>query len=212
MTGFSRNEWIARSPKEVFDFITASENAPKIAQSVKSMHPVFTSIKAVDGEATWDYVYTASPPSKKTGPPKALVLPTGNADADWLSIEQGNLMDLTNYDSPEGTKMNLNPNFISDRDKKGRTNKIRASKGLTSFLSHDDFVELHHSPQHFFGSLNEHSHSFHQSVVDDPDYHPMADDPAYISWRGEVAWSNGKIKKLGTIYNSIRRAYWKRRY
>ena len=43
MTGFSRNEWIARSPKEVFEFITASENAPKISQSVKSM------VKLTDG-------------------------------------------------------------------------------------------------------------------------------------------------------------------
>jgi len=37
MTGFNMNEWVARPPKEVFDFITASENAPKIVQSVKSM-------------------------------------------------------------------------------------------------------------------------------------------------------------------------------
>jgi hypothetical protein len=140
------------------------------------------------------------------------VLPTGNAHADWQSIENGDLMDLTNYDNPEGAKMNLNPNFISDRDKQERTNKVRASTGLTSFLSHDDFVELHHSTQNFFSPLDEHSHSFHQSVVDDPNYHPMADDPAYISWRGEVAWSNGKVKQLGAIYNAIRRRYWKRRY
>lgn len=31
------NEWIARTPKEVFDFITASENAPKVTSSVVSM-------------------------------------------------------------------------------------------------------------------------------------------------------------------------------
>ena len=37
MAGFNMNEWIARSPKEVFDFITASENAPKVVPSVKSM-------------------------------------------------------------------------------------------------------------------------------------------------------------------------------
>ena len=43
MTGFNTNEWIARPPKEVFDFITASENAPKIAQSVKSI------VKLTDG-------------------------------------------------------------------------------------------------------------------------------------------------------------------
>jgi uncharacterized protein YndB with AHSA1/START domain len=37
MSGFNMNEWIARSPKEVFDFITASENAPKVAPNIKSM-------------------------------------------------------------------------------------------------------------------------------------------------------------------------------
>ena len=43
MTGFNMSEWVARPPKEVFDFITASENAPKIVQSVKSM------VKLTDG-------------------------------------------------------------------------------------------------------------------------------------------------------------------
>ena len=37
MTGFNMSEWIARPPKEVFDFITASENAPKIVQSVTNV-------------------------------------------------------------------------------------------------------------------------------------------------------------------------------
>lgn len=37
MTGFNMSEWIARPPKEVFDFISASENAPKIVNSVTSM-------------------------------------------------------------------------------------------------------------------------------------------------------------------------------
>ena len=37
MSGFNMNEWIARSLKEVFDFITASENAPKVAPNIKSM-------------------------------------------------------------------------------------------------------------------------------------------------------------------------------
>jgi hypothetical protein len=43
MTGFNMSEWVARPPKEVFDFITASENAPKIVNSVKSM------VKLTDG-------------------------------------------------------------------------------------------------------------------------------------------------------------------
>jgi hypothetical protein len=37
MAGFNMSEWVARPPKVVFDFITASENAPKIVSSVKSM-------------------------------------------------------------------------------------------------------------------------------------------------------------------------------
>lgn len=43
MSGFTRKEWIARTPKEVFEFITASENAPKVVSSVKSM------VKLTDG-------------------------------------------------------------------------------------------------------------------------------------------------------------------
>ena len=37
MAGFNMSEWVARPPKEVFDFISASENAPKIVNSVTSM-------------------------------------------------------------------------------------------------------------------------------------------------------------------------------
>jgi hypothetical protein len=37
MAGFNMTEWIARTPREVFDFIAASENAPKVVSSVKSM-------------------------------------------------------------------------------------------------------------------------------------------------------------------------------
>lgn len=188
------------------------EQARLVARVIKENHPVFNSLEAVNGEATWDYVYTASPPAKKTGPPKALVLPTGDAEADWNTIESGSLMDLTNYDNPEGAKMRLNENFISTRDRQSRTNRQRASAGLTSFLTHDDFVELHHSTQNFFSPLDEHSHSFHQSVVDDPDYHPMAGDAGYLSWRGEVGWFNGQIRTLGYIYNLIRARYWRRRY
>lgn len=37
MSGFKMNEWIARPPKEVFDFITDSNNAPRVVSSVHSM-------------------------------------------------------------------------------------------------------------------------------------------------------------------------------
>ena len=45
MTGFNMNEWVARPPKDVFEFITASENAPKIVNSVTSM------VKLTEGPA-----------------------------------------------------------------------------------------------------------------------------------------------------------------
>ena len=37
MAGFEMSAWISRPPKDVFDFITTSDNAPKVVQSVKSM-------------------------------------------------------------------------------------------------------------------------------------------------------------------------------
>ena len=43
MAGFEMSERIARSPREVFDFITASDNAPRVVPSVKSM------VKLTDG-------------------------------------------------------------------------------------------------------------------------------------------------------------------
>lgn len=37
MAGFNMSEWVARPPREVFDFIANSENASKIVHSVTSM-------------------------------------------------------------------------------------------------------------------------------------------------------------------------------
>ena len=37
MSGFNMTEWIAHSPKEVFDFIIDSENASKVVSNVRSM-------------------------------------------------------------------------------------------------------------------------------------------------------------------------------
>ncbi|AEV96874.1 hypothetical protein A4D02_29955 [Niastella koreensis] len=188
------------------------EQAQLVAQTVKGNHPVFTSLEAVSGQGTWDYEYAASPKAKKPGPAKALTLPSGDAEADWEKVKAGELMDVSNFDNTIGQQMNLNPDFISDRDSQGRTNRQRGAAGLTAFLSHTDFVELHHTTQSFFSILDEHSHSFHQSVVDDPDYHPMAGDAGYLSWRGEVGWYKGEVRLLGDVYNLIRQRYWRRRF
>lgn len=45
MPGFELSEWIALPPKEVFDFVTDPNNAPKVVSSVKSM------VKLTDGPA-----------------------------------------------------------------------------------------------------------------------------------------------------------------
>ncbi|MET0842341.1 MAG: SRPBCC family protein, partial [Mycetocola sp.] len=37
MAGFTRSEWISRSPHEVFTFITDPDNASRVVQSVTSM-------------------------------------------------------------------------------------------------------------------------------------------------------------------------------
>ncbi|MGD8404620.1 MAG: SRPBCC family protein [Anaerolineales bacterium] len=37
MTTFEMTEWVARSPKEVFQFVTDSANAPKVSDSVTRM-------------------------------------------------------------------------------------------------------------------------------------------------------------------------------
>jgi hypothetical protein len=46
------------------------EDAQKVASTVKGRHPVFKSIKVVDGGATWDYDYVASPGVVKKGATK----------------------------------------------------------------------------------------------------------------------------------------------
>lgn len=55
------------------------EAAQQIATEVKRDHPVFKSITVVDGGATWNYNYVASPPTTKTGETKAdaIILPPG---------------------------------------------------------------------------------------------------------------------------------------
>lgn len=37
MSGFESSEWIALPPKEVFDFVTDPNNAPRVVSSVKNM-------------------------------------------------------------------------------------------------------------------------------------------------------------------------------
>jgi hypothetical protein len=73
-------------------------------------------------------------------------------------------------------------------------------------------VELHHNTNNFFGEVEEMSTSFHKSVGKDLEHHPMADDPAYISWRHEYGVQNGKRRTLGDIYDSQREKYWKSRF
>jgi Domain of unknown function (DUF4157) len=190
-------------------------------KSVRRKFSVFKSIEVVDGGDTWDYEYVASP-GKKTGAkkkkPPTTPAPAIKPQADGKDLERikaGQLLDLTDYMNPIGEQFpakSLPPDYLSPKDSKQRTNRERAKKGLTGFLVNDDFVELHHTTQDFFSILNETSHTFHQSVVDDPDYHPFADDPGYLSWREWFGQYRGQIRRLGEIYNRIRQKYWRRRF
>ncbi|VVB91106.1 Uncharacterised protein [uncultured archaeon] len=134
---------------------------------------------------------------------------------DYERIRQGQLIDLDDYINPSGQQFpsrSLSPDYKSPKDTKNRTNAERAKAGRTPFLYNNDFVELHHTNQDFFSELDEHSHVFHQSVVDDPDYHPFAGDSGYMTWREWFGFYNGQIRYLGYIYNRIREKYWRRRF
>lgn len=52
------------------------KDAERVAVRVKQAHPVFASIKVVDGGNTWDYDYAASPGKRKPGEEKGDELPT----------------------------------------------------------------------------------------------------------------------------------------
>src|SRR5262249_55226001 len=137
-------------------------------------------------------------PTAPTGKSTKATKPRGDG-RDFERIKnEGELLDLSDYINPIGKQFpprTLPPDYVSPLDSKGRTNKERAKASRTAFIPRkhrdkDDFVELHHTTQDFFSPLDETSHTFHQSVVDDPDYHPMAGDPGYQSWRewfGEYA-------------------------
>lgn len=159
-------------------------------------------------------------PSAPTGKATKSTKPRGDGkDFDRIKNE-GELLDLTDYMNPIGQQFparSVPPDYISAADSKSRTNKERGKAGRTAFIPRkdkdkDDFVELHHTTQDFFSTLDETSHTFHQSVVDDPDYHPMAGDPGYQSWREWFGEYRGTIRRLGYIYNRIREKYWRRRF
>jgi hypothetical protein len=186
-------------------------DALKVVATVSKEHKVFTSLVVVDAGETWDYEFTASPKQVKKGPkhPKA-IKPKGDGK-DYQRILSGKLLDLSDFANVVSKRFPSRTLQAGFKDLKGKTNAERARSGKSPVLADGTLVELHHTGQDFFSPLIEISSSFHQSVGDDPDFHPSTGDPGYLSWRGEVALQNGKIRKLGDIYNSIRRNYWKNR-
>jgi len=131
---------------------------------------------------------------------------------DYERILDGQLLDLSDFMNPPGQKLRIDPDYIPPEDAFGRTNAQRASDGVAPILRNGEGVELHHNGQDFFGPLDEHSSGFHQSVLNDPEFHPFTDDPGYLSWRGEVAYYKGSIRTLGYIYDLIRGKYWRARF
>lgn len=130
---------------------------------------------------------------------------------DMKTIEQGCLIDLSSYVNAAGIQLLIHGDYKSPKDNYERTNQQRANAGIAPILKNGDGVQLHHRTQDFFSILDELSATFHQSVLNDTDFHPYADDPAYLSWRGWVGVYNGEIQTLGNVYNKIRGKYWKQR-
>ena len=127
-------------------------------------------------------------------------------------IKNGELIDVTDFVNESGRKVNVDPDYRPPQDTKGRSNAERAEEGLAPILPDGQSVVLHHTNQDFFSPLDEHTQNFHESVLNDPDFHPMTGDPAYLSWRGEAAQYKGAIRSLGDIYDLIRARYWRRRF
>lgn len=179
----------------------------------------FTSLYAEDGGEEWIVFGSMSAAKKVKGVKKKVknskaIKPKGDGK-DLERIKSNQLLDLTDYMNPIGNQFpprTLDPNYISPKDAKGRTNAERAKAGLAPILPNGEIVVLHHKRQNFFSKLDEHSASFHQSVLNDPEFHPFTDDPDYLSWRGEVAEYKGQIKTLGYIYDRIRAKYWRGRF
>jgi hypothetical protein len=171
----------------------------------------FKTLTVKTTEREWVVEGSMSPGGPVDKVPRKTIKPKGDGK-DYQRILNGQLLDLTDFMNPPGIRLNLLADYVSPRDPKGRTNAERASAGLSSLLPNGDRVELHHRDQDFFSPLDEHSASFHRSVLDDPNFHPFTGDPGYLSWRGEVGMYGGQMKTLGDIYNSIRGKYWRRRY
>ncbi len=63
------------------------ENAEKAAVKTKKDHPVFKSIKVVDGGGSWDYEYEASPTSKAKGGKQSGQSGDGSTEAKAIEIK-----------------------------------------------------------------------------------------------------------------------------
>jgi hypothetical protein len=59
------------------------EDAQAVAARTKASHPVFRSIKVVDGGGSWDYLYEASPSTKVPGRPKQAAGKVAITSAMW---------------------------------------------------------------------------------------------------------------------------------
>jgi hypothetical protein len=153
----------------------------------------------------------------------------------WARARKGEILNLANFENPPGERLRIDPDFRpfgnngpghrrpqtsperlrSLREQFGEdgpTNRQLAERGNSPYLANGDRVDLHHRDQDPFAPLDEHSKSFHESVEEDPDFHPEAGDPGYESWRGYKAFFEGKIRTLGDIYDILRKRYWKSRF
>ncbi len=222
--------YLASEPRPLEARITQFENAlpdvkddkkrQEIKENIEELKKLNIRTKTAGLSETQKYEYNMTKVIEnlfgKLNPLNAELTPlSGNPEKDMASVKDGALMDLTDFMNPPGQKMKIDPALKPPKDAKGRNNLERAKDGRTCFLNDKEYIELHHRNQNFFGPLDEHSHSYHQGSLDDPDMHPESQDVAYASWRDLPAWHRGKssrIVSLGYVYNLVRPKYWRRRF
>jgi hypothetical protein len=207
------------TPKEAEDLglNVVEERSARLSTNIDDVKPNEV------GEITIEKEVIEKGQKKTVGTVMKVHAPTNDPVVNMKLITEKNLLlDVSKTDINVVTKMKINPDFVPDqilgkgnklvKNTEGLSNRQIAAKGNTPYVADGVPVELHHTSNNFFGEVEEMSTSFHKSVGKDLDHHPMADDPAYTSWRGEYGVYNGKKMTLEDVYNKQRTSYWKNRW
>lgn len=198
-------EWViygGMSPAEEIRRIAVilGEEAPEIKALHEIEVPVDEKGEPPSISETWEKAYGLRPIISKTWKPKWYTDPKTKTP----------LLDLTGFTLNVVKQFPILMNYQSPLDKQNRSNRERMQDEIGPIFKDGTTIELHHVNQDFFGDVMEMSVEYHQKHGN-PHIHPFKLDPAYDSWRGLNGYYNGTIRSFDSIYNSLRRKYWRER-